>query len=252
MSYKIILAGGVGPMAGVVLHQSIIEQTDNQGCDQGHIDVIHVSAASKINDRTKFLLGEVLDNPGIQMAELINPLIKAFPEDQLVIGVPCNTFHAAPIFDAFTKHLNISENVSVLHMIQSTIDYILQEMPSTTKVGLMSTTGTRNLKVYSDILEANSLQTIEVHPTHQQELHDTIYNPDFGIKAHSSPVTKKARENFEKYTNELISKGAQVIILGCTEIPLVMTEEFFNGVQLLDPMQVLAKQLINTSGYRVK
>jgi len=252
MSSKIILAGGVGPMAGVVLHQSIIEHTDNQGCDHGHVDVLHVSAASKINDRTKFLLGEVLENPGVQMANLLNPILQAFPEDKLVIGVPCNTFHAQPIFDAFTNQLEKTENIKVLHMIQSTIDYILKELRSATKVGLMSTTGTRNLKVYSNILAANNLETIEVTIENQPELHDTIYNPDFGIKAHSNPVTQKARENFEKYTNELISKGAEVIILGCTEIPLVLTESVYKGVQLLDPMQVLAKQLIKTSGYNLR
>jgi len=77
----------------------------------------------------------------------------------------------------------------------------------------------------------------------QPELHNSIYDQHWGIKA-VSPVTEKARNNFEEYANMLCEQGAQVIILGCTEIPLALPEQTFRGVPLIDPMFALARALI--------
>ena len=57
------IGGGVGPMAGCMLHQLIIENTLSRG-DQDHLDVFHVSRSSAVNDRTAFLEGTICDNPG--------------------------------------------------------------------------------------------------------------------------------------------------------------------------------------------
>ncbi len=57
----------------------------------------------------------------------------------------------------------------------------------------------------------------------QDELHESIYNRNWGIKAVNA-VSKKARENFLKYSDILIKNGAEIIISGCTEIPLALPE----------------------------
>ena len=51
----IIIGGGVGPMAGVALHEKIIEHTLTDGTDQSHLAVHHYSCSSVISDRTAFL-----------------------------------------------------------------------------------------------------------------------------------------------------------------------------------------------------
>ena len=47
----IVIAGGVGPMAGVELHKKIIESTLTDGTDQTHIEVYHLSRSHDIQDR---------------------------------------------------------------------------------------------------------------------------------------------------------------------------------------------------------
>lgn len=42
----------------------------------------------------------------------------------------------------------------------------------------------------------------------------------------------------------LCQKGAQAIILGCTEIPIALPEKEFDKVPLIDPMLALARALI--------
>jgi len=112
------------------------------------------------------------------------------------------------------------------------------------KIGLMSTTGTREVGVYRKIFEPLGFEIVEVPEENQDELHDTIYNKKFGIKTKNSPVTPRARENFEKYLGILKKSGAEAVILGCTEIPLALPEKEFDGVPLVDPMFALARALV--------
>jgi aspartate racemase len=69
----IVIGGGVGPMAGVELHKKIINSTKTSGTDQDHLDIVHLSFPSLVNDRTKFLLKGDDVNPGERMAELVIP-----------------------------------------------------------------------------------------------------------------------------------------------------------------------------------
>eukprot|EP00658_Telonema_sp_P-2_P058709 TRINITY_DN4723_c0_g1_i8.p1 TRINITY_DN4723_c0_g1~~TRINITY_DN4723_c0_g1_i8.p1 ORF type:complete len:339 (-),score=74.47 TRINITY_DN4723_c0_g1_i8:399-1415(-) len=79
----------------------------------------------------------------------------------------------------------------------------------------------------------------------QADLHDTIYNKEWGIKA-IFPVTKQARQNFLGFAHYLVKQGAEAIILGCTEIPLALPESMFPGtmVVMVDPVMALARALI--------
>jgi len=63
MEKVIIIGGGVGPLAGVELHNKIIEYTLTDGTDQSHLKVYHLSCPSFIPDRTEFLLGNINTNP---------------------------------------------------------------------------------------------------------------------------------------------------------------------------------------------
>lgn len=245
------IAGGIGPMAGVRLHQLVIQETDNGGTDQGHRPVIHISFSSIIPDRTKYLLGETKDDPAKAMI-LVMRAIQASAEsigaEKVVAGIPCNTFHAPGIWDRFIRLLKEKNlDVQVVHMLDETARYISQNYPRIKNIGLMSTTGTRKVNVYGQILKPLGYNLLEVSEEIQPELHDSIYNTKWGIKA-VSPVTGKARKNFESYTRTLIKQGAEVIILGCTEIPLALPETEFEKIPLIDPMLALARALIkNTS-----
>ena len=252
---KIGIGGGVGPMAGVGLHQKVIENTLTNGTDQDHFGVLHASRAHDIADRTKFLL-EGGENPAEGMARTAHAIEqaakKAWEESSkeasgdecVVFGVPCNTFHAPQIFDRFLELVKDKKmKMKVIHMLEETGDLIKQMLPDAKKIGLMSTTGTRSVGVYNQILEPRGFEITEVPEEMQEELHETIYNPEWGIKA-VSPVTQQARENFLKYVEVLRAQGADAVILGCTEIPLALPEKDVEGTPLVDPVDALARALI--------
>ncbi len=237
--------GGVGPEAGTMLHRFFIEETARQKRTQGdrdHLPVIHISASNRIPDRTKFLNGSEDQNPAeaaFQVAQAIDSLTATF--GNLLVGVSCNTFHAPRIWDRFIELTKPLEGIEVVNMIEATGDMISRDHSNIQTIGLMSTTGTRNTGIYRNLLESKGFTVVETD--HQDALHDTIYNPEFGIKA-VTPVSAQARTNFETYARELKNKGAEALILGCTEIPLALPGRNFEGAPLIDPMRALAAEMV--------
>jgi aspartate racemase len=75
-------------------------------------------------------------------------------------------------------------------------------------------------------------------------IHRAIYDPEYGIKARSHPVTQQARHNLLDAITALQGQGAQAIILGCTEVPLAITEKRIGKTTMLDASLILARSLI--------
>ena len=84
-------------------------------------------------------------------------------------------------------------------------------------------------------------------PEDTNRLTGAIYNPNTGIKAHSSPVTQEARSEVLLAVRELVERGAQAVILGCTELPLAVPESAFEGTPLIDPARMLARALVRAA-----
>eukprot|EP00754_Rhynchopus_humris_P034182 Rhum_TRINITY_DN15527_c0_g1::Rhum_TRINITY_DN15527_c0_g1_i1::g.161115::m.161115/K01779/racD; aspartate racemase len=253
-SFKVCIGigGGVGPAAGLMLHKKIVEATISDGTDQSHCEVHHVSRPG-VADRTAYLLGKSNDSPAPGMATTMAAL-KASAllsgNNKIVTGVPCNTFHAPRIWEEFTDILRqdgTDEVVEVLHMLDETAKVINVIVPMAKKIGLLSTTGTRECRVYHDILEPLGYEVVEVDPAEQCKVHDAIYNRSWGLKA-VQPTTPEAFSEFERFADMLLNKGAEAIILGCTEIPLALPQPHIEGVVLIDPMEVLAKACVEQAG----
>lgn len=250
----IIVGGGVGPMAGVKLHEKIIAFTITDGSDQGHLDLIHTSRSRLIPDRTRFLQDPQGHNPGTVMAELVAAAAAAFqcPEDQipapLAAGVPCNTFHAPLVWNAFTKQLKqLNAAVRPVHMLDQTVEELRQRFAPGAHVGILSTIGTKESGVWRNAIQEACFIPLETDRIWTEKVHGAIYDHGWGLKA-KSPASGKAKAMLQEAAEYLITKGADAIILGCTEIPLALREGPFRDVMLVDPVSSLARALIRTAG----
>ena len=246
------IGGGVGPAAGVILHRKIIEATVSDGTDQSHCEVHHISRPG-VADRTNYLIGESNESPAVGMARTMAALAEsaqASGKITAVAGVPCNTFHAPKIWEEFIQILSdegTSTTVKMVHMLEETVAAIKQVVPTAKKIGLLSTTGTRNSRVYHDLLEPQGFTVIQVDSNLQSMVHDAIYNRDWGVKA-VQPTTPEARAAFLMFAEEVAQQGADAIILGCTEIPLALPECAYGDIPLIDPMAVLSRALVTKAG----
>ena len=233
------IIGGMGPYAGVDLVQKIFDLT-KADTDQDHLSVSMLSVPKSIPDRTEFLLSKSEINPALAIADIICSLYK---QGATIIGMPCNTAHAEPIFNEIVN--KIPTEVNLVHMINEAADFINEKYPSVKNVGILSTTGTFITNVYPKCLSKHGLNGIQVSEEIQNtHINPAIYNLSYGIKAHSNPVNQKAIDSLNKGVKYLIKKDAEVIILGCTEIPLALTQNEINGIPLIDSTKILARALI--------
>lgn len=237
------IVGGIGPYAGVDLLNKIYSNTVAKR-DQDFLSVILLSLPSRIEDRTEYLLGEVSTNPGYSIAKIILDLES---QGALVAGVPCNTAHSAEIFSVILEELKEkASRIQILHMINETMDFLKLKYSHFSKIGVLSTTGTYKHGIYSKALENNGFVAVEPNLEIQEKyVHPAIYNPDYGIKMNSNPFHPKAKENLDVAIRYLKDQGAEAVILGCTEIPLVIKTEEINGLVVINPTNVLARRLIH-------
>ena len=89
------------------------------------------------------------------------------PDSRRVMGVPCNIFHAPPIWNEFHAQVNVAAeaynaNIKVLFMPNDTVSQIQSLVLSCQTVGSTSTTGTRRIRVYHDLLKAEDWNLVEV------------------------------------------------------------------------------------------
>lgn len=237
-------------MAGVVLHQKVIATTYAEG-DRDHIPVLHVSYSDRIPDRTDYLLGITDDHPGYAMAQIIWEVISHLNIEPIAVGVPCNTFHASEIFTPFTEQLHqrwkdsgkSRDSLQIINMLIETRSWIKRVLPEAKALGLLSTTGTRKSKVYQAIMAQETLDVQLIPEELQDDLHQAIYNSQWGLKA-CYPPSSKAIDLVEKGAEYLRSKGVDGIILGCTELPLAFQDSLYKSLPLIDPMTALAKSLV--------
>ena len=118
MQEKIIgVVGEAGPYAGLDLLKKICDQTIANR-DREHLTVIGWSQPNQIQDRTDYLLGNVLENPAYAIAKQVQQLAKA---GATVAAIPCNTAHVLPIYSVILQVLREAGcMINFLNMIEET------------------------------------------------------------------------------------------------------------------------------------
>jgi len=236
------IVGGVGPYAGLDLARNVFDNT-LASTDQEHLPLVMMSVPETILDRTEYLLNLVDENPGSAIAKVI---LRMEAAGATVVGIPCNTAHEQGIFGLTRQVLGDNNaEVTLLNMVDETIEAILAQFPNLKKIGVLSTTGAYKFNVYSEPLTNAGLEPI-VPPLDMQEgiVHPAIYDKGYGIKAASNPVTDRARTDLLEMIELLKQQGAELIIKACTEIALAIPQQIVHGIPAIDPSIVLARSLI--------
>jgi len=223
MPEKIIgILGGMGPEATIDLFYKIIKFTPAEK-DQDHLRII-IDNNPKIPDRTAAILGKGED-PLPALQETAQNLEKAGAD---YIIIPCNTAHY------FLSSIQESVNIPVLNMIEETAKETKKRIPQIKKVGLLASIGVYKSEIYHQRFKKFNIEVISPQEKDKEEIMKVIYT----IKA--GDLSKGVKKNILKIAQKLIDKGAEAIIAGCTEIPLILKEGDVS-VPLIDPTQILAR-----------
>ena len=223
--------GGLGPLPTAHFMELVTNMTDVK-TDQEHLQMIVYSMPS-IPDRTAYILGRSDRDPAPEMIRIGKLL-----EQQMVshIVVPCMTAHF------FYDELQENVSVPVIHAVRKTVDHLREN--GFQKVGIMGTSGTVEAGVFHRELERQGLEAISPSTEAQADVMHLIFS---NIKAGVAPEM----DRFQAVALELRDKGAEVIILGCTELSLIK-RNYPIGAGFVDALEVLAREAILSCGYPLK
>lgn len=223
--------GGLGPMATAYYLELVIRMTDVRR-DQEHPEIVVMNIPT-VPDRTAYILGKSEDNPAPAMIDLGKQL-KAMGAE--VIATPCVTAHY------FHEQLQEGIGLPVIHVIASTAR--LLQSKGIRRVGLMATDGTMQSGIFQQKLEEAGLEVILPGEQAQRDVMTLIYDQIKAGLPGDLPLFHSVRDS-------LLADGAEVVLLGCTELSLLKKQQTLgNGV--LDVLEVLARESVLACGKPVK
>ena len=219
--------GGLGPMASVYFLQLIVQMSD-AATDQEQMEVI-LHSKPQIPDRTRYILGQSGDNPLPQMAEAGRRLAAQGVE---MLAIPCITAHY------FQEQLETEVGIPILNAVEETALYL--EQAGIACVGILATDGTLASGLFQTCLAEHQINCILPGEEDQGTVMRLIYE---NVKA-GKPVEFPL---FEALSDRLFDSGAQVILLGCTELSLIK-KDYALGAGFLDVLEVLARKAVLCCG----
>ncbi|PFQ25854.1 aspartate/glutamate racemase family protein [Bacillus cereus] len=134
-------------------------------------------------------------------------------------------------------------DIPVLHIADATAKEIKRK--DIQKVGLLGTKYTMEQDFYKSRIEENNIKVIVPSEKNRKEINKVIYT-----ELCLGKIVSQSREYYKRVIEELVQKGAQGIILGCTEIGLLIKQENVS-VPIFDTTHIHAIEAVKVALDRV-
>jgi aspartate racemase len=226
------ILGGMGPEATLGFFERIIAHTPATR-DQEHLRVI-IDSNPQVPDRTAaILLGG--ESPVPMMVAGVEALERAGAD---FVVIPCVSAHF------FLEEVRRRARLPIISMFDVTAEHIRREQPGIKTVGLLGTTGTVTGGHFQVRLAQDRIETVAPGPEDQGRVMAAIYDIKDVRAARSRP---EIAIDLRGVAGRLSAAGAQGIVLGCTEIPLVLKAGDLD-VPVFDTLTLLARAAIAAAG----
>ena len=223
--------GGLGPMATLDFFERILRRT-RAVREQDHLRLI-IDNNTKIPDRNAFKRGEG-PSPGPALAAAAHALEKAGAE---FIVMACNTTHA------WEAEIRAAISVPFISIIEETTKAVAELDPE--RAGVLAVDACLSSNLYQDALAKRGVKTVLLSADSQRSFMELVYR----IKSGDTGDT--VRRSMTTLAKKLEAQGAEVIIAGCTEVPLVLTADDIEG-ELVSSTDVLVERTIVFAGAELK
>ncbi|MBR2674710.1 MAG: amino acid racemase [Mogibacterium sp.] len=235
MHKTIGILGGMGPAATADLMAKITNMTD-AATDQEHIPML-VDSNTRIPDRTKAIEGKG-ESPVPEMLASAKRLENAGAD---FIIVPCNTAHF------FIPEIENEVGIPILNMPVETANLLKRRGVKCAAV--LATRGTYLSGQYDKVLEERGIRTLTPSPEQKETVMSLIY--DYIKKGITEP-SEIPRDEIVKVVKDLESRGAEALLLACTELPLAFEILDLYDERCVDPTAVLAVAAIREAGAKTR
>lgn len=221
---KIIgILGGMGPAATATFFSDVVAISQNQ-----------YHAEQDTDYPTMYLYNAPLDgfnetgfeNPESVARQLVEDVRKIESWGADFIVIPCNTVHH------FTSEMQAAISIPIVSIVEATVREV--QKAGFRKVGVVSSTSTRSLKLYENALSASGVEIVHSTDAEQKSLDGVI----LAVMAGKQGDYEKDR--MRSVIERMASEGAEGVVLGCTELPLAICQAD-TSVSLFNTIHILAE-----------
>ena len=204
-SRTIGVLGGMGP-AATLDFLAKLQRATPAVTDQDHIHVL-VDLNPKVPDRNAALAGTG-QSPAPVLAEMAAGLERAGAGGLVMV---CNSAHAfASEIRAALRH------APLLSLVEETVAAVRRGYPAVRQVGLLAAAACLDARLYQDAFTAEGVDVIAPEGELRARFMALLYR----LKA--GELGADSRAEMQGITESLIAQGAELIVSGCTEVPLVL------------------------------
>jgi len=141
-----------------------------------------------------------------------------------IIVIPCNTVHI------FIEDLRKVSDVPIINIIDETIKRVKDG--NYRNVGLLASKKTIDSKLYENPMKKNGINVILPTSKEQNELSKII------VETIRNKLAKNRKNVIKRIIKNLIKRGSEVVILGCTDLQIILNKHEAD-VELLDSFEIL-------------
>jgi len=257
----IALIGGAGPDAAIDLQIKLslaMKKKLNVNFDQEHYRVI-IDNNTEIPDRDNALLSNGLS----PLSSYINSAKKLEEIGGDILIISCNTAHV------YFNDIQKITSMKAINMVEETASFFYNHYTKIKKVGLLATSATIQKNLYHNVFDRYEIEVITPDLIHQNNVVQAIYGIKAGFidgkqllsdfnkirlhniyqhvsKIESSVAILSPRELLLNTIKYFEQQSVEAVILGCTEVPLVLNRKEYNGnCILIDPTEILANATVD-------
>jgi aspartate racemase len=217
--------GGMGPAATLDFFARVLAQT-NASRDQDHIRLI-IDCNPSVPDRNAAIAG-IGPSPAPALQEMARGLARAGAD---LLVMPCNAAHA------FETDIRAATDLPFIGIIDATSQTLRRKHPQVRRAGILATTGCIDAGLYQTALKRIGIDSV----VPAGEARDLFMRALGLIKTgNTGDIPKQVMRTVAR---ALITDGAQAIIAGCTEVPLVLEADDID-VPLLNSTDCLVEATI--------
>jgi len=218
--------GGMGPETTVDFMSRLVRMNP-AATDQDHLRLL-IDHNPQIPNRHAAIAGKD-SSVGPLLASMAAGLERA-GADFLIMT--CNTAHA------FQMDIEQAVSIPFLSMIDMVLQDLNDQHPGVEKVGVMAADGCLDAQLYQRALAASGLHSILWNHEHRRQFMHAVYRIKSGV--FDQPV----RDSLLELGESLHRRGAEVLIAGCTEIPLIIEPGDFT-IPLLSSTDILVLHTVD-------
>lgn len=229
----------MGPLASNYFEKLLIGLNTVAQVDQDHVPFVHY-AATNIPSRVAFLNGG-----GEDPVPEIRKGLKLLESAGCQLGaIPCNTSHAL-----WKRFADASGKMKLIHLIEEASKGFSKQHEGIKRVGIMATTQTIKYRLYHESLEKYGVEVVSPDGDDQELVMDAIFAFNLGVKATGDKVSGEAREILTGVIKRMAEKNKLThVIDGCTEVSVVFGDSVVEGIRMVDPLSIVAREMLKMAG----